>query len=99
MKVTVIGPGRWGSCITWYLDKIGNDVTLYGMACDPAIKAFKETTDITGIVLTKLDGTAKGGVVLGIVAENQIPVKFVGVGEQIDDMEIFNSDEFLDAII
>ena len=43
MKVTVIGPGRWGSCITWYLDKIGNDVTLYGMACDPAIKAFKET--------------------------------------------------------
>lgn len=63
------------------------------------VKAFKETTDITGIVLTKLDGTAKGGVVLGIVAENQIPVKFVGVGEQIDDMEIFNSDEFLDAII
>ena len=63
------------------------------------VKAFKETTDITGIVLTKLDGTAKGGVVLGIVAENQIPVKFVGVGEQIDDMEIFNSNEFLDAII
>lgn len=63
------------------------------------VKAFKETTDITGIVLTKLDGTAKGGVVLGIVSENQIPVKFVGVGEQIDDMEIFNSDEFLDAII
>ncbi|MFG6318271.1 MAG: signal recognition particle-docking protein FtsY [Clostridia bacterium] len=63
------------------------------------VKAFKETTDITGIVLTKLDGTAKGGVVLGIVAENQIPVKFIGVGEQIDDMEVFNSDEFLDAII
>lgn len=63
------------------------------------VKAFKETTDITGIVLTKLDGTAKGGVVLGIVAENQIPVKFIGVGEQIDDMEVFNSSEFLDAII
>lgn len=63
------------------------------------IKAFKETTDITGIVLTKLDGTAKGGVVLGIVAENQIPVKFIGVGEQIEDMEVFNSDEFLNAII
>lgn len=63
------------------------------------VKAFKETTDITGIVLTKLDGTAKGGVVLGIVAENQIPVKFIGVGEQIDDMEVFNSDEFLNAII
>ena len=63
------------------------------------VKAFKETTDITGIVLTKLDGTAKGGVVLGIVAENKIPVKFIGVGEQIDDMEVFNSSEFLDAII
>ena len=63
------------------------------------VKAFKETTDITGIVLTKLDGTAKGGVVLGIVSENQIPVKVIGVGEQIDDMEVFNSDEFLDAII
>ena len=63
------------------------------------VKAFKETTDITGIVLTKLDGTAKGGVVLGIVSENKIPVKFIGVGEQIDDMQIFNSEEFLDAII
>lgn len=63
------------------------------------VKAFKETTNITGIVLTKLDGTAKGGVVLGIVSENQIPVKFIGVGEQIDDMQVFNSKEFLDAII
>ena len=63
------------------------------------VKAFKETTNITGIVLTKLDGTAKGGVVLGIVSENQIPVKFIGVGEQIDDMQIFKAEEFLDAII
>ncbi len=63
------------------------------------VKAFKETTDITGIVLTKLDGTAKGGVVIGIVSENNIPVKFIGVGEQMDDMEVFNSDDFLDAII
>lgn len=63
------------------------------------VKAFKETTEITGIVLTKLDGTAKGGVVLGIVSENQIPVKFIGVGEQIDDMQVFNAEEFLDAII
>ncbi len=63
------------------------------------VKAFKETTDITGIVLTKLDGTAKGGVVVGIVSENKIPVKFIGVGEQMDDMEVFNSKEFLDAII
>ena len=63
------------------------------------VKAFKETTDITGLVLTKLDGTAKGGVVLGIVSENQIPVKFIGVGEQIDDMQVFNAEAFLNAII
>ena len=62
-------------------------------------KSFKEITNITGIVLTKLDGTAKGGVVVGIVNENSIPVKFVGVGEKIDDMEVFNSQEFVDAII
>lgn len=63
------------------------------------VKAFKETTDITGLVLTKLDGTAKGGVVIGIVSENKIPIKFIGVGEGIDDMQVFNSEEFLDAII
>lgn len=63
------------------------------------VKAFKETTDITGIVLTKLDGTAKGGVVVGIVAENKIPVKYIGIGEQIDDMEVFNSENFVEAII
>ena len=63
------------------------------------VKAFKETTNITGIVLTKLDGTAKGGVVIGIVDENKIPVKYIGVGEKIDDMEIFNSKDFLDAIL
>ena len=63
------------------------------------VKAFKETVDINGLILTKLDGTAKGGVVVGIVAENQMPVKFVGVGEQIDDMEIFNSADFVNALI
>ena len=63
------------------------------------VKAFKETVDINGLILTKLDGTAKGGVVVGIVAENQMPVKFIGVGEQIDDMEIFNSEDFAKALI
>lgn len=63
------------------------------------VKAFKEEADITGLVLTKLDGTAKGGVVIGIVEENKIPVKFIGIGEQIDDMEIFNSSDFVKAII
>lgn len=63
------------------------------------VKAFKETVDITGLVLTKLDGTAKGGVVIGIANENKMPVKFIGIGEQIDDMEIFNSDDFVKALI
>ena len=63
------------------------------------VKAFKEIVDLTGLVLTKLDGTAKGGVVLGIVHTNKIPVKFIGVGEKIDDMEIFNSKDFVDVII
>ena len=62
-------------------------------------KQFKEATDISGIILTKLDGTAKGGVAIGIVEENKIPIKFIGVGEQIDDMEIFNSEDFVKAII
>ena len=63
------------------------------------VKAFKEETNLTGLVITKLDGTAKGGVAIGIVEENQIPIKFIGVGEQIDDMEIFNSEDFVKAII
>ena len=61
-------------------------------------KEFKSAADITGIVLTKLDGTAKGGIVFSIKNELNIPVKFVGVGEQIDDMEKFNADEFIDAL-
>ena len=63
------------------------------------VQAFKETVDITGIVLTKLDGTAKGVAVIGIVNENKVPVKFIGVGEQVDDMEIFNSEDFVKALI
>ena len=63
------------------------------------VKAFKETVNLTGLVLTKLDGTAKGGVVIGIVQENKLPIKFIGVGEQIDDMEIFNSADFVNAFL
>ena len=62
-------------------------------------ESFDEALGLDGVVLTKLDGTAKGGVVIGIVEENKIPVKFIGVGEQIDDMEIFNSEDFVKAII
>lgn len=63
------------------------------------VKAFKQEADITGLVLTKLDGTAKGGVVIGIVEENQIPIKFIGIGEKINDMELFDSNDFVKAII
>lgn len=61
-------------------------------------KEFKNAADITGIVLTKLDGTAKGGIVFSIKNELNIPVKFIGVGEQIDDMEKFNATEFINAL-
>ena len=61
-------------------------------------KLFADTADITGIVLTKLDGTAKGGVIIAISAEQQIPVKLVGVGEGIDDLQYFNAREFTDAL-
>ncbi len=61
-------------------------------------KEFKNAADITGLVLTKLDGTAKGGIVFSIKNELNIPVKFIGVGEQIDDMEKFNANDFIDAL-
>lgn len=59
---------------------------------------FRQATGITGIVLTKLDGTAKGGVVLAIKDGLGIPVKYIGVGEQIDDLQPFNSDDFAKAL-
>ena len=61
--------------------------------------SFNECTGITGLIITKLDGTPKGGIVIRIVKENKIPVKFIGVGEKIDDMEEFNPVDFVNAII
>ena len=61
-------------------------------------KEFKEASKITGLVLTKLDGTAKGGIVLSIKRELGIPVKYIGVGEQIDDMKPFSAEEFASAL-
>lgn len=62
-------------------------------------KKFKETAEITGLILTKLDGTAKGGAVFSIKDEINIPVKFIGVGEKIDDMEPFDAGMFVDALL
>ena len=61
-------------------------------------KQFMEATDITGIILTKLDGTAKGGIAVAIQSELGIPVKYVGIGEQIDDLQKFDADAFVDAL-
>lgn len=61
-------------------------------------KEFKNAADISGLVLTKLDGTAKGGIVFSVKRELNIPVKFIGVGEGIDDMKPFNATEFVDAL-
>ena len=58
-------------------------------------KQFKEATDVTGIVLTKLDGTAKGGIVIAIRKELNIPVKFVGLGEKMDDLQEFNPEQYV----
>ena len=61
-------------------------------------KQFAEAADITGIVLTKMDGTAKGGIVVAIQSELGIPVKYIGVGESIDDLQKFDSDDFVNAL-
>ena len=60
-------------------------------------RQFNEVADVTGIILTKLDGTAKGGIAVAIESELDIPVKYIGVGESIDDLQKFNSDEFVNA--
>ena len=61
-------------------------------------RQFNEVADVTGIILTKLDGTAKGGIAVAIESELDIPVKYIGVGESIDDLQKFNSDEFVNAL-
>ncbi len=62
------------------------------------LKEFKEVADVTGIILTKMDGTAKGGIAVAIQAEYGIPVKYIGVGEHIDDLQKFDSQDFVNAL-
>ena len=61
-------------------------------------KQFLNATEVTAIALTKLDGTAKGGVVIGISNELKIPVKYIGVGEKMEDLQVFNKREFVDSL-
>lgn len=62
------------------------------------LKEFKEVSDISGIILTKMDGTAKGGIAVAIQAEYGVPVKYIGVGEHIEDLQKFDSDRFVNAL-
>ncbi|RKM57521.1 signal recognition particle-docking protein FtsY [Butyrivibrio sp. CB08] len=78
-----------------------NLIVLDGTTGQNAImqaREFGEAADLTGIILTKLDGTSKGGIAVAIVSELNIPVKYIGVGEGIDDLERFNSDDFVNAL-
>ncbi|MDF1517952.1 MAG: signal recognition particle-docking protein FtsY, partial [Lutibacter sp.] len=61
-------------------------------------KQFTKATEVTSLAVTKLDGTAKGGVVIGISDQFKIPVKYIGVGEGIEDLQVFNKIEFVDSI-
>jgi len=61
-------------------------------------REFTKATEVTGLAITKLDGTAKGGVVIGISDEFKIPVKYIGVGEKVDDLQVFNKTEFVDSL-
>ena len=61
-------------------------------------REFADVTDLTGIILTKMDGTAKGGIAIAVQSELDIPVKFIGIGEKMDDLQRFHPDEFVDAL-
>ena len=63
------------------------------------LKAFREATGVTGVIITKLDGTSKGGVIIKLAKDENVAIKFIGIGEKIDDMEEFNSRDFVNAII
>jgi len=79
-----------------------NDVLLVldgstGQNAFEQAKQFTAATEVTSLAVTKLDGTAKGGVVIGISDQFKIPVKYIGVGEGIDDLQVFNKIEFVDS--
>ena len=63
------------------------------------VKAFDKAINVTGLVVTKLDGTAKGGVIAAIARERPVPVYFIGVGEKLEDLETFNAREFAQALL
>ncbi|MEM7160166.1 MAG: signal recognition particle-docking protein FtsY [Myxococcota bacterium] len=93
-----LSKGRESQQLTAHDTFLVLDATIGQNALSQA-KLFKETMDFTGLVVTKLDGTAKGGVVLGICDELHIPIRYVGIGEGIDDLRSFNAEDFADALL
>ena len=63
------------------------------------IKVFNEAVSLTGLIMTKLDGTAKGGIVAAIAKEQPIPLRFIGVGEKIDDLKIFSAEDYVEGML
>ena len=95
-KVSKVVRTQWSECC--YQNLLVLDATT-GQNALSQVKYFDEAVDIDGLVLTKLDGTAKGGIVLSIAQDYSVPVVYVGTGEKLDDLESFNAEEFVEAII
>lgn len=95
-KINRIKEREWPEAM--HLNLLVLDATT-GQNAVMQVEAFQEAIGVDGIVLTKLDGSAKGGVVLAIAEENELPIYFVGVGEKIDDLEEFDAETFVEAII
>ena len=84
---TTLNVYNWGEYIS---DGVDDTVDV--------LKEFTRATDVTALAVTKLDGTAKGGVVIGISDQFKIPIKFIGVGEKIDDLKLFDKKEFVESL-
>ena len=95
-KVSKVVKTQWPECC--YQNLLVLDATT-GQNALSQVKYFDEAVDIDGLVITKLDGTAKGGIVLSIAQDYSVPVVYVGTGEKLDDLETFNAKEFVEAII
>ncbi len=95
-KVSRVVSNNWSECC--YQKWLVLDATT-GQNALSQVEYFNEAVEIDGLIVTKLDGTAKGGVILGIAQEYATPVVFVGTGEKIDDIDVFDSKEFVEAII
>jgi len=63
------------------------------------VQQFNETVELTGLAVTKLDGTAKGGILLAAASRFKLPIRYIGVGEGLEDLRIFNPEEFIDALM